>query len=675
MRNIFIIILTALIITGCKNSKEIKQSQNNIGQNKKEETEKEFFDMKYVYKGIRADKSKFDEELKEEREHLEETKINLDFLNRKFANDDERKKYSIEFISNAYHEPIRHNGIPHLYENEYYYIVQAIEYLYVERNLALKKAREELLKLNKKDADVYLALFLSHFATDSLYRFEEIKKYLTEWKKSGGTNIVMMVLTKSYDDEDSYNERYSNNMKLINYIIEAPDSLRAEKLIYDAYKYGFLDIISKDYGYLDVHNENNYSLSEVFYSGSAYSSSIDTIENSAMYGNNNLSNNIYNADIMNKFIRTYIHNFNRKDIHYDGKESYYKNFYLMYYSYDSENELYFLEFKKNTFVYSSDYTYGIDEVLYFNPNFMGNNQYAIFEIQTNYNFRLGNIYKLPEAYKNYISENDLKDYFKNSNNNLQDYFKYSKSENFDDLIIAKYEYIDYIEDTINFTRFIGGITEEELNFFLCDINNDGKEELMVYYNHIHTGGRGGEVKFTLLLKDNLEIDLDSEIGRVINSNNDFQGHLGVQQRIYTENGKNKMFLFHKSRGNAMDIFFDNNEMKSVDYFQYMTYSRKPKLLWKGSILNGVPEGALKTDASFDMSKAENASDKAIVSDRTLRMADKLISDAYFAAKETLDKEGQEELLKKRRAEIKAIQEAKGDIKAIETEMLNILGIQ
>ncbi|MBW5395595.1 hypothetical protein E6A53_11460, partial [Brachyspira hampsonii] len=101
----------------------------------------------------------------------------------------------------------------------------------------------------------------------------------------------------------------------------------------------------------------------------------------------------------------------------------------------------------------------------------------------------------------------------------------------------------------------------------------------------------------------------------------------------------------------------------------------PKLEWKGSILDGMPEGALKTDASFDMSKAENASDKAIVSDRTLRMADKLISDAYFAKKETLDKQGQEELLEQRRAEIKTIQEAKGDIKAIEAEMIKILNLQ
>ena len=136
-----------------------------------------------------------------------------------------------------------------------------------------------------------------------------------------------------------------------------------------------------------------------------------------------------------------------------------------------------------------------------------------------------------------------------------------------------------------------------------------------------------------------------------------------------------MLLLDTLNNEACDIFVDNNEIKNADYFDYITYSYQPKLEWKGSILNGVPEGALKTDASFDMSKAENASDKAIVSDRTLRVADKLISDAYFAKRATLDKQGQEELLEQRRAEIKNIQEAKGDIKAIEAEMLKILNIQ
>ena len=175
------------------------------------------------------------------------------------------------------------------------------------------------------------------------------------------------------------------------------------------------------------------------------------------------------------------------------------------------------------------------------------------------------------------------------------------------------------------------------------------------------------------MKENLEVDFDSEIGQLIN-NKDFQD-LECIQKIYTEDGKNKMFLLDKSYNKALDIFIDNNEIKNADYFNYITYSYQPKLEWKGSILDGVPEGALKTDASFDMSKAENASDKAIVSDRTLRVADKLISDAYFAKKATLDKQGQEELLEQRRAEIKTIQEAKGDIKAIEAEMLKILNIQ
>ena len=48
---------------------------------------------------------------------------------------------------------------------------------------------------------------------------------------------------------------------------------------------------------------------------------------------------------------------------------------------------------------------------------------------------------------------------------------------------------------------------------------------------------------------------------------------------------------------------------------------------------------------------------------------------FYLKKATLDKQGQEELLEQRRAEIKNIQEAKGDIKAIEAEMLKILNIQ
>ena len=637
----FTLMITIISCGGRKETNQTEQSQKisthtniSTSDNQKTETEKEFFDMKYVYKGIRADKAKFDEELKNARENNEEAKRNFNFLNIKFANDDERKKYSIEFISNVNYAPFNEIFSSGDIYNEDFTEYYAAEYLYVEQNLALKKAREELLKLNKKDAEVYLALFLYHFATDSLYYFEEEKKYLTEWKNAGGTNIAMIIT--SYDDDNAY----SNKMKLVDYIIEAPDSLRAEKLVIDAYNNDFYKYIVKNTGYIDLFNENNYSLTSVVEEGTASVASLNIVPE------------IINTNIINKYIRTYIKN-RLTDDSINEYLAYYENYYNLdtYDAYNGWNDLSLLEFKKNTFLIESTIR-GPVNIHYYNPEFIRDNLYASFEEIKNYNFRLGDIDKIKSAEINSISTNDLKDYIKDSK-----FISFGK--------LNEEEYSDYVRETM-YSRW----SLYSPSFFLCDINNDGKEELMVSSEYHYTGGRGGVVHYTLLLKDNLEIDFDSEIGKLIN-NNDFQ-NLNCIQKIYTEDGKNKMFLLNETANEALDIFVDNNEIKNAEYFDYITYNYQPKLEWKGSILDGVPEGALKTDASFNMYKAENASDKAIVSDRTLRMADKLISDAYFAKKSTLDKQGQEELLEQRRAEIKAIQEAKGNIKSIETEMLKIL---
>ena len=630
------ILMIAVISCGGGNKEANQTSQNtneqqtvsSVNQSKQTDNQKEFFDMKYIYKGVRIDKAKFDEELKNARQNNEYAKRNFDFLNRKFANDNERKKYSIEFISNVNYDSFSETFSSWDRYNEDLTDYYAYEYLYVEQNLALKKAREELLKLNKKDSDVYLALFLSHFACDSLYYFEEEKKYLTEWKKAGGTNISIMI--SKYDDDNAY----SNKMKLIDYIIEAPDSLRAEKLVADAYNNGFSRYILKNTGYIDLFNENNYSLTSVVEEGTAHVASVMIVPE------------IVNTNIINKYLKTYVTNRLSNDKLYFEDSEYFKNYYgidLMEY-YDGWNNLSFLEFKKNTFLIESRVN-----MHYYNPEFMNNHIYASFEETKTYNFRLGNIDNLESAEIKSISTNDLKDYTKGS--------KFISFGKFDEE-----KYLEYIDETMGWRVYP--------SFFLCDINNDGKEELMLSGDYDYGGGRGGTVNFTLLLKENLEIDFDSEIGQLIN-NKDYQD-LECIQKIYTEDGKNKMFLLDISYNKALDIFIDDNEIKNADYFDYITYSYQPKLEWKGSIVNGVPEGALKTDASFDMSKAENASDKAIVSDRTLRMADKLISDAYFAKKAALDKQGQEELLEQRRAEIKAIQDKKGDIKAIEAEMLKIL---
>ena len=639
------ILIIAVISCGGGNKETDQTSQNNNTQNiqtntsanqsKQTDNQKEFFDMKYVYKGVRSDKTKFDEKLKKLRENNEYAKRNFDFLNRKFANDDERKKYSIEFISNVNYDPFSETFSSWDRYNEDLTDYYADEYLYVEQNLALKKAREELLKLNKKDADVYLALFLSHFACDSLYYFEEEKKYLKEWKKAGGSNIAMML--SKYDDDNAH----SNKMKLVDYIIEAPDSLRAEKLVADAYKDNFYRYIVKDNGYIDLFNENNYSLTSIELEGTARLSSVEIAEE------------IGNTNIMNKYIKTYINNRLANDDIQDHLE-YYQNYYNInaVYCYDGWNNLNLLEFKKNTFLIESTMK-GLVNMHYYNPEFIKDNLYASFKEIKNYNFRLGDIDKVEYAKINSISTNDLKDYTKGS--------KFIDSGNFD---IKQYS--SHIASNMYYPL-------HSVSFFLCDINNDGKEELMLSGEYTSSAGRGGIAHYTLLLKDNLEVDFDSEIGHFINYRS-FQD-LGCTQKIYTENGKNKMILLDTLNNKAYDIFINNNEIKNAEVFDYITYTYQPKLEWEGSILDGVPEGALKTDASFDMSKSENASDKAIVSDRTLRVADKLISDAYFAKKATLDKQGQEELLEQRRAEIKAIQEAKGDIKAIEAEMLKILNIQ
>ncbi|ANN64507.1 lysozyme inhibitor LprI family protein [Brachyspira hyodysenteriae] len=632
------ILMIAIISCGGGNKEANQTSQNtnsqtsSDNQTKQTDNQKEFFDMKYVYKGVRVDKAKFDEELKNLRENDEYAKRNFDFLNKKFANDDERKKYSIEFISNVNYDPFSETFSTWDKYNEDLTDYYADEHLYVDQNLALKKAREELLKLNKKDADVYLALFLSHFACDSLYYFEEEKKYLTEWKKAGGTNISMMIA--KYDDDNAY----SNKMKLVDYIIEAPDSLRAEKLVADAYNNGFSRYIAKNNGYIDLFNENNYSLSSIELEGTAKVASVNIVPE------------ILNTNIINKYLKTYVTNRLSDDKLYFDDAEYFRNYYDHNNedAYDGWNGLSFLQFKKNTFLIESRVN-----MHYYNPEFMNDHIYASFEEVTTYNFRLGDIDEVESAKINSISTNDLKDYTKGS--------KFISFGKFDGE-----KYLEYIDETMGWRIYFP-------SFFLCDINNDGKEELMLSGDYDYGGGRGGTVNFTLLLKENLEVDFDSEIGQLIN-NKDFQD-LNRIQKIYTEDGKNKMFLLNEASSEALDIFIDNNEIKNADYFNYITYSYQPKLEWKGSILDGVPEGALKTDASFDMSKAENASDKAIVSDRSLRMADKLISDAYFAKKATLDKQGQEELLEQRRAEIKTIQEAKGDIKTIEAEMLKILNIQ
>ena len=179
------IVILVLVFHGCKNAANDSEKENlSLNNGKKKYTY--FFDMKYVYKAVRGDKNNFSNALTNyyyDESYSNILNKNKDFLNRKLVGDNDIKKYSIDFISNAYHNQYeaKIDGLD-LYGDDFssYY---ASEYIYVERNLALKKARDLLLTIKNKDADIYFALFLSHMATDSLYYFSDIQNYLKEWKK------------------------------------------------------------------------------------------------------------------------------------------------------------------------------------------------------------------------------------------------------------------------------------------------------------------------------------------------------------------------------------------------------------------------------------------------------------------------------------------------------------
>ncbi|MEI0540657.1 hypothetical protein R4J07_15390, partial [Brachyspira pulli] len=222
-----------------------------------------------------------------------------------------------------------------------------------------------------------------------------------------------------------------NKMKLVDYIIEAPDSLRAEKLVADAYNNGFSRYIAKNNGYIDLFNENNYSLSSIELEGTAHVASVNIVPE------------ILNTNIINKYLKTYVTNRLSNDKLYFDDAEYFRNYYgidLMEY-YDGWNGLSFLQFKKNTFLIESRVN-----MHYYNPEFMNDHIYASFEEVKTYNFRLGDIGEVESAEINSISTNDLKDYAKGSK-----FISFGK--------FNEEKYLEYIDETMGWRVYP--------SFFLC----------------------------------------------------------------------------------------------------------------------------------------------------------------------------------------------------------------
>ncbi|KLI58579.1 hypothetical protein SZ44_11070, partial [Brachyspira hyodysenteriae] len=151
--------------------------------------------------------------------------------------------------------------------------------------------------------------------------------------------------------------------------------------------------------YIDLFNENNYSLSSIELEGTAHVAAVNIVPE------------IVNTNIINKYLKTYVTNRLSNDKLYFDDAEYFRNYYDHNNedAYDGWNGLSFLQFKKNTFLIESRVN-----MHYYNPEFMNDHIYASFEEVKTYNFRLGDIDEVESAKINSISTNDLKDYTKGS---------------------------------------------------------------------------------------------------------------------------------------------------------------------------------------------------------------------------------------------------------------------
>ena len=126
---IYITAIITLIVSSCGENKEIYEQTYNtnfqtptrIDSKQKASNQKEFFDMKYVYKSIRIDKSNFSNELmKIYQDYTNIIVRNKEFLNKKISGDNDIKKYACEFISNTYHCPFTYYiDLFDIYTSEY----------------------------------------------------------------------------------------------------------------------------------------------------------------------------------------------------------------------------------------------------------------------------------------------------------------------------------------------------------------------------------------------------------------------------------------------------------------------------------------------------------------------------------------------------------------------------
>ena len=549
---------------------------------------------------------------------------------------------------------------------------------------SIESIKDKNIKNSKK---YYYANIIYHLSKNGLYEYDKIMELI---KQLG--NISLKEINSFYKEKlDEKNSKLlENSYNVINFLKNNTDikgdlqaALFYEKIIENKLTGQLLF----EAGKFDIFN----SFTDIF-------SAID-VQGSGRY----VSLLTYLKDIDNNILTKFVKTFSKTNAAYKvNADSTYIDMleYSVVKSVDGQDKFYIFPFKERVYVIkTTPLSPKLYDMFLFTLDNLGENYddhifIANIEGRRKESQKISSINSLKAADLKEISKEEV---FKNTENSPfikdkkallskeTDYEAYNKA-----LVEYYASFTDYI---YNFFSSMPGMAYlVPSKFYKFDIDNDGKDELLAEI-HLESTTIGESGTYTIVLNEKtLQLEATGFNAFLITfmgmenqivekeyidkfpavkidtklTNNDigtgFVRHF--YQKIYTENGKNKIALIDDNAyGIYIDILNEKDKLK-VSADTVYEYISNPKIVWKGKIENGRAEDLINTNASFDMSKASTLSEKAIVNDVNLRMLDRLSSDKYFKSIKNAESEEKNKLLNERRQMNKKIKNCNGNNKCI-----------
>lgn len=549
---------------------------------------------------------------------------------------------------------------------------------------SIESIKDKNIKNSKK---YYYANIIYHLSKNGLYEYDKIMELI---KQLG--NISLKEINSFYKEKlDEKNSKLlENSYNVINFLKNNTDikgdlqaALFYEKIIENKLTGQLLF----EAGKFDIFN----SFTDIF-------SAID-VQGSGRY----VSLLTYLKDIDNNILTKFVKTFSKTNAAYKvNADATYIDMleYSVVKSVDGQDKFYIFPFKERVYVIkTTPLSPKLYDMFLFTLDNLGENYddhifIANIEGRRKESQKISSINSLKAADLKEISKEEV---FKNTENSPfikdkkallskeTDYEAYNKA-------LVEY-YVSFTDYIYNFFSSMPGMAYlVPSKFYKVDIDNDGKDELLAEI-HLESTTIGESGTYTIVLNEKtLQLEATGFNAFLITfmgmenqivekeyidkfpavkidtklTNNDigtgFVRHF--YQKIYTENGKNKIALIDDNAyGIYIDILNEKDKLK-VSADTVYEYKSNPQIVWKGKIENGRAEDLINTNASFDMSKASTLSEKAIVNDVNLRMLDRLSSDKYFKAVNSVGSEEKNRLLNERRQMNKKIKNCNGDNKCI-----------